>query len=357
MPAACSALTIVLNSCTCALRLGPDAGRQLAGRVAVTGHRVAVVRGEEGDRVVAPVVAQAALDEVVVVDELVDRHQLDGRDPEAGEVLDDGGVGDARVRAAHLLGHRRVELGEALHVGLVDDRVVHPVVRRAVVAPVEERVDDDGARHVRRAVGRVHLVRIVEVVGEAGRVPVDLAVDRLGVRVEQQLGRVAPQALVGLPGPVHPVAVALAGPDVGQVGVPAVAVDLGERDPDLGEVAVGPEQAQLDALGDAGEEREVGPGAVVGRAERVRRARPSAAERAVGEHACVGPSGHCGRRRPGSLTKSLTGDSGTQGPEVPDLTSMSLFVDADRGASTGRCVKGDSTSRQRATTGASTVPC
>ena len=56
---------------------------------------VAVVRGEEGDRVVAPVVAQAALDEVVVVDELVHRHQLDGRDAERGEVLDDGRVGDA----------------------------------------------------------------------------------------------------------------------------------------------------------------------------------------------------------------------------------------------------------------------
>ena len=291
MPAAVQRLDHRLELLDLRLRLGPDAGRQLAGRVAVAGHRVAVVRGEEGDRVVAPVVAQAALDEVVVVDELVHRHQLDGGDAEAGEVLDDGRVGDARVRAAHLLGHRRVELGEALHVGLVDDRVVHPVVRRAVVAPVEERVRHDGAGHVRRAVGGVHLVRVVEVVGEAGRVPVDLAVDGLGVRVEQQLGRVAPQALVRLPRPVHAVAVALAGPDVGQVGVPAVAVDLGERDPDLDVVAVGPEQAQLDALGDAGEQREVGAGAVVGRAERVGAPDPAPRSRRLGSTLAWGHPG------------------------------------------------------------------
>ena len=221
-----------------ALRLGADDVGQLARGDAVTGHRVAVVRGEEGDRVVAPVVAQAALDEVVVVDELVHRHQLDRRDPERGEVVDDGRVGDGRVRAAHLLGHRRVALREALDVGLVDDRVVHPVVRRAVVAPVEERVGDDGARDVRRAVGRVHLVGVVEVVGEAGLVPVDLAVDRLGVRVEQELGRVAPQPLVRVPRSVDAVAVALAGADVGEVGVPAVAVDLGQLDPHLGAIAV-----------------------------------------------------------------------------------------------------------------------
>ena len=70
------------------LELG-DAGR------APPRDGVAVVRGEEGDRVVAPVVAQAALDEVVVVDELVHRHQLDRRDAERREVVDDGRVGDA----------------------------------------------------------------------------------------------------------------------------------------------------------------------------------------------------------------------------------------------------------------------
>ena len=117
MPAAWSAFTIALNSLH--LRSPP---------LRVVG--VAVVRGEEADRVVAPVVAQAALDEVVVVDELVDRHQLDGGDAERREVLDDGRVGEAGVGAAELLGHGRVAQREPADVGLVDDRLVHRVVRR-----------------------------------------------------------------------------------------------------------------------------------------------------------------------------------------------------------------------------------
>ena len=44
------------------------------------------------------------------------------------------------------------------------------------------------------AVVVVARVLVAEVVREAGLVPVDLALDGLGVRVEQQLGRVAPLA-------------------------------------------------------------------------------------------------------------------------------------------------------------------
>ena len=61
------------------------------------------------------------------MDELVDRHQLDGGDAERGEVLDDRRVGHRRVRAADLLGDVRVADRHAPHVGLVDDRLVHRV--------------------------------------------------------------------------------------------------------------------------------------------------------------------------------------------------------------------------------------
>ena len=64
------------------LRLSASGAGQLAGDSAVAGDGVGVVRGEEGDRVVAPVVAQSTVDEVVVVHELVHRHQLDRRDAE-----------------------------------------------------------------------------------------------------------------------------------------------------------------------------------------------------------------------------------------------------------------------------------
>ncbi len=65
MPAECSTFTMVLNSLM----------RPVA--------RIAHLRGEEADGVVAPVVAQALLEQVPVVDEGVHRHQLDRGDARA----------------------------------------------------------------------------------------------------------------------------------------------------------------------------------------------------------------------------------------------------------------------------------
>ena len=52
-------------------------------------RRVAAVGGEEAERVVAPVVLQALLGQIAVVHEGVDRQELDGRDPERRDVVDD----------------------------------------------------------------------------------------------------------------------------------------------------------------------------------------------------------------------------------------------------------------------------
>ena len=123
--------------------------------------RVAVVRREEPDRVVAPVVRQALVAQREVVDELVHRHELDGRDAEPLEVLDDHRVGDAGVGAADLLRDVGVGLGEALDVGFVDDAVVVLVPRQAVLAPVEEGVDDDREHRVAEAVLDVRLGRVL----------------------------------------------------------------------------------------------------------------------------------------------------------------------------------------------------
>ena len=104
-------------------------------------------------------------------------------------------------------------------------------------------------------VGVDAVVGFVEVVGEQRLVVVDLALDRLGVGVEQQLARVAAVAVLRVVGAVHPEAVALARADAGQVAVPDEAVDLGQVDAGLGAVVV--DQAQLDPLGDLGEQGEV----------------------------------------------------------------------------------------------------
>jgi hypothetical protein len=252
MPGAVQRLDHRLELLHLALRLSP--AWQLARECRAA--RVAVVRGEEGDRVVAPVVAQAALDEVVVVDELVHRHQLDGRDAEAAQVLDDRRWAMPayvpRISAGTPGG-----VGQALDVGLVDDRVVHPGDPAAVVAPVEERVAGRRPGHVRRAVGGFLLVR-----GRRSRRRSTPGPSR--PRRRSHLAYGSSSSLDGLHhSPVRRMARApgirsAGGADVRGGGVPAVAVDLGRAGRRISVAAVGPPgRHSSDAFGDAGEQREV----------------------------------------------------------------------------------------------------
>ncbi len=225
--------------------------------------------------------------------------------PRSLEVLDDRLAGQARVGAAQVLGHVGVAHGEALDVGLVDDRLVPGDAGRPVVAPVEERVDHDRPGHERRAVGRVGGAVGTAVGCEVERrvVPLHLALDRLGVGVDQQLGRVGPQALLGLPRAVHPEAVALARLHPRHVAVVDEGGDLREDEPLLGAVVV--EQAELDLLGDLGEQREVRAVAVVGRPQRERLA---------------GPEVH-GRSSLGGRSRSLSEPAAGPGRVRPDAAA------------------------------------
>ena len=165
------------------------------------------MRGEEADRVVAPVVGQAVRGEVRLGDELVDRQQLDRRDAEVVEVVGDHVVAQPGVRAAQLLGDPVVQRGEALDVQLVD-RGVAPAgagsagrrpsrSRRATTTlrptyGAESRSSRRSGSH-RSGRASVRLVAVDRRVGD------ELAADRAGVGVEQQLVRVEAQPAVGGP--------------------------------------------------------------------------------------------------------------------------------------------------------------
>src|SRR5690606_24246705 len=91
--------------------------------------------------------------------------------------------------------------------------------------------------------------------------------DRLAVRVEQQLRRVAAVPLARIERPVDPVPVPLARTHPGQVAVPDEPVHLGQLLPRLPPRLV--EQAQLDPPRHLREQREVRARAVPGGAQRI----------------------------------------------------------------------------------------
>ena len=162
---------------------------------------------------------------MLVVDELMHGQQLERGDAELNEVVDDRRVRQPCVRATKLRRYLGVTHGEPLDVCLVYHRVVERDVRSPVVLPVEERIhhhrlwDETSAV---AAAGRAE--RITETIRKHRLVPSDIAVGRLGVRVEEQLAGIAQQALLGTPRAVNSVTVSLTGTDGGKVGVPYVSV-------------------------------------------------------------------------------------------------------------------------------------
>ncbi len=184
-------------------------------------------------RVVAPVVAQAAIEQHLVVDEGMDRQQLDRRDAEAFQVADDRLAGQARVRAAQMLGDVWMALGQPLDVRLVDDRLVPGEVRLLVPLPIERGVDHDALGHapgiIFLVLGEIGLLA-PHLVGEDRRVPVDLSGERLRIGIDQQLGRIEAQAVLGVERPVDAIAIELSGADAGETAMVDVARDLAQLD-------------------------------------------------------------------------------------------------------------------------------
>ena len=262
MPAACSALTIVLNSLTL-----PDA-------------RVARFGREEADRVVAPVVAQALLDQVAVVDERVHRHQLDRGDAEPLQVVDHRRGRQPGVGAAQRWRHVGVQHREAAHVQLVDHRVVPRHRRAPVVAPSEGWIDHRAlaACRARCRAGRSdRSSRLCPTrVAEERVAPAQRADDALGVGIEQQLVRVEAVAFVAAGRARTRDSRRAARARLGQVAVPDLVGVLAQRDALHSRRPLASKRHSSTRLGVLREQREVDAFAVPRGAARIRTPGPDA---------------------------------------------------------------------------------
>ena len=179
-----------------------------------TGRRVAGVWCEETERVVAPVVRQAAAHQRRFADEVLHRHEFDRGDAERSQVRDCSRVRKPGEGAAQLGRHIGVLLGEAAHVQLVDDGVGPADRRRAVAGPIEIVVHDDRLRHERSRVAIVAgQVTATLRISEHRVVEYQVAVERQCVRIDQQLVRIEARSVRRVEHAVDAIAVARAGAD------------------------------------------------------------------------------------------------------------------------------------------------
>ena len=210
--------------------------------------RIARVRSEEAQAAVAPVVVEALGAQEGVVDVVVDRKQLHRGDAQADEVFQRRRCRKPRVRAPQLRRHPRVELGEALDVGLVDDRVGVGDRGRGVVAPVEAITDDEAPGNVRCRVQAAEAVRVAGQVRQDRLAQVHVAADSPSVRVQKQLVGIAPQSGRWLVWTSDAIPVSLARADSGHEAVPDARIAFRQCQLFLRARII--EQAQVHGFGD-----------------------------------------------------------------------------------------------------------
>ena len=107
---------------------------------ALAAASIFVMRCKKTNRVVAPVVAQRAFEQLLVLHELVDGHQLDCRDAKPLQVFDHGRMCKPGIRTAQRFRHIGVTARHSFDMRFIDDRFVKRGFRVTVISPVEVRV-------------------------------------------------------------------------------------------------------------------------------------------------------------------------------------------------------------------------
>ena len=247
---------------------------ELVHHVERAGAGVARIGREVPQCVVAPVVGEPLGLEESLVHRLVHREELHRGHVQLLEVVDDRRVSEAAVRPSQVLGDVRMAHGEAAHVRLVDDEPWPDDARALHALPVEAAVHHDAPRHARSAVPIVERQvgpAASDAVGVDRRVEIHPAVDRAGVRVEEELVGVEAQAAQRVVRPVGAQTIERALAHAAEVSVTDVARPLGERDARRLPVGL-PHvvEADVDAVRPLREDCDVDPLPVPGRAERLR---------------------------------------------------------------------------------------
>jgi hypothetical protein len=231
---------------------------------------VAWLRREEGDRVVAPIVLEAFLDQITVIDKGVNRQQLRRGNAEGSQIFRHARVRQSGERAPSRGGNMLVQLGEALDVHLVHDGPLPRDGGLALLSPCECRIDHPALQHQRRAVTLVErqiLVGGVEHIAEQLRPPGEPADDLLRVRIDQQLVGIEAMSRIRLVGSMHAISIHRPGSRLRKVPVPDFIGVFRQLEPLQLLLAIDVEKTELDFRCIRGEQGEIHTQAVPGRAE------------------------------------------------------------------------------------------
>ena len=232
--------------------------------------QVARVGREKGDAVVAPVVVQALVQQVLVVDERVNRQQLDTGNTQVLDVLEQFVVGQAGEGTAQLLRHSGVAHADAAGVRLVEDGALPRYLYPLVTAPGEGRVDHLALGHEGGAVTFIErqvVVWVADGVAKQRLGPLQFADQLLGIRVDQQFVGVEAVTVLRLVRAVDAVAIHQARVRIGQVAMVDLVRVFGQLDAFELMLAGGVEQAQLDLGGIGRKQGEVDAQPIPGGAE------------------------------------------------------------------------------------------
>ena len=177
---------------------------------------------------------------------MVHRQEFHRVDTQALEMLGDGRIGHASEPSPQVLGNRGMQLSESLDMRLVD----HALLKRT---PFGNRLggrtvgDHHGQRNgAGRIAGVGFEVRAGNVI-ENGSGVVDARRNRTGIGVDEELGGVGPQPLIGVPLGMYAEAITLACHHIGHEDRPGTSAQ-GHVDIALGG-AIAINQRELNSLG------------------------------------------------------------------------------------------------------------
>ena len=227
---------------------------------------------KKSDRVVAPIINQAALNQPFVIDMGVDRQEFHRSDPEILQVSDRRFAPQAGIGAAQLLRNIRPKLCETFYMHLVNHRLSQRRSRLAVVAPIKCIVDHDRLGHAPGVVAKILreiLLLVAHDVGKHFVSPIHAARDRFRVRIDQYLGVVETQAPLRIVRTRNAIAIELTGARVRKKHMPDMLSALGDWNSNIF-------LWRIDSI----EQAKIDPGRVFGKKSEVHAAsRPSCTQR------------------------------------------------------------------------------